>query len=448
MTIDMYYTTGSPPCILVSMVASALDVPLNLKLVDVIAGEQYNPEFLKLNPQHVVPTIVDGDLVMWESRAISRYLVNRYGKGSSLYPEDPKTRARVDQLLDFDVGVLYLRFADYFYPPILYGAKTDPALLKKLQEALQLFNVLLEGRKFAAASDLTLADLALVATVSTIEISDIDLNPYPNIQRWYKLVKSTAKDYEEINGNGVKIFKEIFDNLKAKINFKPVSLTADSEMPIDLYYTDGSAPCRLVLLVAAALDVHLNLMPVDLRAGEQFTPEFLKLNPQHTVPTIVDGEFSLWESRAISRYLVNQYGKGSSLYPEDPKARALVDQRLDFDLGVLYPRFANYFYPTLFGGTKADEAQHKKLEEALVFLNTFLADQTYAAGPQLTLADLSLVATVSTIDVAGISLEQYPNVVKWYDLVKSTAKNYEKANGKGVKIFKNLVDQLKAKTEL
>ncbi|XP_063827273.1 glutathione S-transferase 1-1-like [Ostrinia nubilalis] len=218
-------------------------------------------------------------------------------------------------------------------------------------------------------------------------------------------------------------------------------------MSIDLYYTAGSAPCRLVLLVAAALNLELNLKPLDLRAGEQLTPEFLQLNPQHTVPTIVDDGFSLWESRAISRYLVNKYG-GAALYPEDPKARALVDQRLDFDLGTLYPRFATYFYPQVFGGAPADEALLKKLEEALKFLDTFFEGQKYAAGSELTLADLSLVATVSTIDAAGISIESYQNVNKWFELVKSTAPKYDEANGQGVEMFRAFVAQLKAKTEL
>nr|AEF98444.1 glutathione S-transferase [Ostrinia furnacalis] len=234
-------------------------------------------------------------------------------------------------------------------------------------------------------------------------------------------------------------------------------------MSIDLYYTAGSAPCRLVLLVAAALNLELNLKPLDLRAGEQLTPEFLQLNPQHTVPTIiddgfslnpphtvptiVDDGFSLWESRAISRYLVNKYG-GAALYPEDPKARALVDQRLDFDLGTLYPRFATYFYPQVLAGAPADEALLKMLEEALKFLDTFLEGQKYAAGSELTLADLSLVATVSTIDAAGISIESYQSVNKWFTLVKSTAPKYDEANGQGVEMFRAFVAQLKAKTEL
>nr|QLI62205.1 glutathione S-transferase 9 [Streltzoviella insularis] len=219
-------------------------------------------------------------------------------------------------------------------------------------------------------------------------------------------------------------------------------------MSIDLYYTAGSAPCRLVLLVAAALDLQLALKPLDLMAGEQFKPEFLKLNPQHTVPTIVDDGFSLWESRAISRYLVTKYGAKTNLYPEDPQARAVIDQRLDFDLGTLYPRFAQYFYPQIFGGSPADEAQLKKLEEALVFLNTFLEGHKYAVGADLTLADLALVATVSTIEAAGINLHPYPNVEKWFELVKSTAPGYEDANQKGIKQMQEMIAKLKAKTEL
>ncbi|XP_028044212.1 glutathione S-transferase 1-1-like isoform X4 [Bombyx mandarina] len=229
----------------------------------------------------------------------------------------------------------------------------------------------------------------------------------------------------------------------------PTSSVNPVEMAIDLYFTAGSAPCRVVLLVAAALDLQLNLKPLNLWEGEQLQADFLKLNPQHTVPTIVDEGFPLWESRAISRYLVNKYGgDSSSLYPKDLMARALVDQRLDFDIGTLYPRFAQYFYPQVFGGGKPDAASLKKLEEALVFLNAFLEGQKYVTGDVLTIADLSLVATISTIDAAEISLKSYPNVEKWFELMKTTAPDYQNANQKGIDEFKKLIAQMKAKTEL
>lgn len=73
-------------------------------------------------------------------------------------------------------------------------------------------------------------------------------------------------------------------------------------------------------------------------AKEQLKEDFLAINPQHCIPTIDDDGFKLWESRAIAQYLVDAYGKGSTLYPTDNKAKALVQQRLYFDMGVLYVR--------------------------------------------------------------------------------------------------------------
>jgi len=213
-------------------------------------------------------------------------------------------------------------------------------------------------------------------------------------------------------------------------------------MPIDFYHVPGSAPCRAVRLAAKAVGVDLNLKYLDLMKGEQMAPEFLKINPQHTIPTMVDNGFSLWESRAIMGYLVNQYAKDDSLYPKDAKKRALVDQRMYFDIGTLYARFADYYYPVYFAGVPFDPAKMTKIEEAFQFLDTFLADSEYAAGNSLTIADLTLVATVSTFEAVNFDLSKYPNVAKWLNKVKTTAPDYEEINGKGIKEFKEFVATL------
>lgn len=67
-------------------------------------------------------------------------------------------------------------------------------------------------------------------------------------------------------------------------------------MTIDLYYMPESPPCRAVQMVAAHLNIHLNLKNLDLSKGEHYTDqEFVKLNPQHIVPTIVDNGLVLCE---------------------------------------------------------------------------------------------------------------------------------------------------------
>lgn len=66
-------------------------------------------------------------------------------------------------------------------------------------------------------------------------------------------------------------------------------------MPLDFYWMPASAPCRSVRLTAKAVGVELNLKEIDLMAGEQMKPEFVALNPQHCIPTLVDEDFVLWE---------------------------------------------------------------------------------------------------------------------------------------------------------
>uniref|UniRef100_T1GYQ6 GST C-terminal domain-containing protein n=1 Tax=Megaselia scalaris TaxID=36166 RepID=T1GYQ6_MEGSC len=134
-------------------------------------------------------------------------------------------------------------------------------------------------------------------------------------------------------------------------------------------------------------------------------------------------------------YLAEKYGKIDSLYPKDPAKRAVVNQLMYFDMGTLYQRFADYYYPQIFGSGSADDEKSKKMQEAVEFFNKFLEGRTYAAGNNLTLADLTLLATISTYEVAGFALKKYPNVKKWYDKVRKEAPGAD-INQKGADEFK------------
>ncbi|XP_067614163.1 glutathione S-transferase 1-1-like [Eurosta solidaginis] len=162
---------------------------------------------------------------------------------------------------------------------------------------------------------------------------------------------------------------------------------------MDFYDTAGSAPCRSVIMTAKALGLNLNKKPMNLMAGEYMKPEYLKLNPQHTIPTLVDNGFPLWESRAIMVYLAEKYGKDDTL--KCPKRKAVINQR--------------------------DPELYKKIESAFDLLNTFLEGHKYVAGDALTLPDLSILATASTFEVAGFDFSKYANVAKWHANVKKSA---------------------------
>ncbi|KDR11943.1 Glutathione S-transferase 1-1 [Zootermopsis nevadensis] len=211
-------------------------------------------------------------------------------------------------------------------------------------------------------------------------------------------------------------------------------------MTIDLYYLPASSPCRSVLLTANAVGVQLNLKFLDLFKGEHLTPEFLKLNLQHTVPTLNDNGFLLSESRAIMCYLVEQYAKDDSLYPKDPKKRSLVNQKLYFDSSTLNQRSLDYYAPIMFGGAKPDPEKYSKLEEAYEFFNKYLEGQAWAAGDHLTIADFALVATVSSSEILGFDVTKYPNVSKWLAKAKKTIPKYEELNHAGCLEYKKLYD--------
>ncbi|KAF5287201.1 hypothetical protein FQA39_LY16020 [Lamprigera yunnana] len=199
-------------------------------------------------------------------------------------------------------------------------------------------------------------------------------------------------------------------------------------MSIDFYYTPGSGPCRIVELVAKTVGVKLVQKPLDLMKKEQLSPEFVKINPQHCVPTIVDNDLVLWESNVIATYLLEQYSKDDSLYPKDTKKRALVDQRLYFNNGVLAQRFGEYYYPIMMTGAAPDLEKYKRMEEALEFLNTFLKSQEFVAGNNLTVADYVISTTITTFLVAKFDISPYKDVEKWYKKVKGIIPGFGEFN--------------------
>lgn len=211
-----------------------------------------------------------------------------------------------------------------------------------------------------------------------------------------------------------------------------------------MYYMPCSAPCRAIQMTAAAVGVQLNLKFTNLQANEHLTPVFAAINPQRTIPVLVDNGFVLFESRAICAYLVDRYGKpDDSLYPRDPQLRALVNQRLYFDMGTVYQSMSDYYYPVMFGtATTFVPEAFKKILQMLEIFNTLMEGRTFATGSTFTIADISLVASLSSFAHSdhGFELgENYPNLTRWFNQCKLVAPRYD-LNEVGVQEFRDLMN--------
>lgn len=209
MPIVLYHIPVSPPCRAVEMTAEHLGIELVKKHVDVFAGEQLKQEFLAINPQHCVPTIDDAGFILWESRAIQKYLVNQYAPKSPLYPSDPKARAVVDKILDFDLGNLHRAVGEFCRKLILEPESAE--IIQKeenMKKSFAIFEKMLEKTPYAAGNHLTIADYSILSMLAIVELVEYNLDEFPKISAWFQRVKKETPKYREINEIPLKEFKE------------------------------------------------------------------------------------------------------------------------------------------------------------------------------------------------------------------------------------------------
>lgn len=215
-------------------------------------------------------------------------------------------------------------------------------------------------------------------------------------------------------------------------------------MPVVVLYGILPSPfVRAVLMTAKAVSVDVEMKMTSPLTGDTHKPEFLEINPRHTIPTLDDDGFILTESRAIMCYLVDKFGEDDdTLLPKDPQLRNRVLERMMFDMCSLVPRGFDYFSREwLFGGADLDEEKLPPLSEAIGVLDKYLEDSTWVAGENMTLADIGLAITVSQFEGLGLDLEPYSNVTRWLETCKSDLPGYEEINEEGLQQFKALTSK-------
>jgi len=199
-------------------------------------------------------------------------------------------------------------------------------------------------------------------------------------------------------------------------------------------------------MVAKMIGVDLKLEEINLFTGDHLKPEYLKMNPRHTIPVLKDGKLVLTESRAICTYLINKYAaKNDHMYPRDPAQRAMVDSLLQFDLGTLYMNLAGYYYPVYIkGAEKFDEAVLTALKDALTVLESYLGNDKFLMGAHPGVVDVCIGTTLTGLEVFGFDVKPYPKIQAYYQRFTAIPE-YAVTQKQGVAGFRDFVVQADAK---
>ena len=193
--MKLYGFPLSPNTWKVRALATHLGVPLELEFVDLAKGQQRAPDYLALNPTGRTPTLVDGDLKLWESNAILQYIASL--SPNTLWPNDAKIRADIArwqfwQLAHWGAEACQPQTVQRLVKKIFNMGPPDEAIIAKAIEAFnkeaKMLDAHLAKQKYMVGNTLTLADFSVVGSLLYAEQVQMPLGPYANVRAWLERV--------------------------------------------------------------------------------------------------------------------------------------------------------------------------------------------------------------------------------------------------------------------
>jgi glutathione S-transferase len=157
-------------------------------------GKNREPAYLALNPNGLVPTLEDGDLVLWESNSIVRHLAGLHGKGT-LEPADPKARARANQWMDWQLSVLHPAIHAMFWglvrtPPEKRDNAAIATSIAKTTAAITILDAQLAKSAYVAGEDFSMGDIPVGVFSYRFHTLAKDRPPLPHFERWFAAISA------------------------------------------------------------------------------------------------------------------------------------------------------------------------------------------------------------------------------------------------------------------
>lgn len=194
--------------------------------------------------------------------------------------------------------------------------------------------------------------------------------------------------------------------------------------PIDVYYWPTPNGWKVTILLEE-LGVPYNIVPVNIGAGEQFKPEFLKISPNNRMPAIVDhepvgggGPLSVFESGAILEYLAEKYGK---FLPKDVRGKYEVLQWVYWQMGGLGPMSGQANHFRSYAPERLEYAIKRYTDEVnrlYGVMDKRLSDREFLAGAY-SIADMASWPWVVPYERMGQDLNEFPQLKRWFEAMKA-----------------------------
>jgi glutathione S-transferase len=221
--MKLYFHPASTTSRPIMLFAAENSIELERQVVDLFTGEHYQPAYVAINPNRLVPVLEDGDFRLTESSAILKYLAEK--TGSPAYPKDLRQRARVNERMDWVNTQLCRDLAyGFIYPQIFpthkrrsdeahdatlqWGKERAQGWLKVLDE-----NILGSSNPYLCGNSMTIADYFCASFVALTEVTGADLGAYPNVKRWLGRMKE-LKSWKKVN--------EVIDGYAASLKGNPM----------------------------------------------------------------------------------------------------------------------------------------------------------------------------------------------------------------------------------
>lgn len=178
----------------VKLSANAMGIEYEFEVINIASGDGKSPEYLKIHPAGKVPAMTDGDVTLFESSTIIRYLADKVE--SPLYPKEIKQRYAVDQWIEFSTIHVSTAVAKVLFNKVFAPMMEVPVDETSLQDGVKFYERFvtivddqLSRNKYLAGDALSLADTTLLAFLDPSEVVGLDITPYKNVVKWRDALK-------------------------------------------------------------------------------------------------------------------------------------------------------------------------------------------------------------------------------------------------------------------